>query len=122
LVERGEGWTRLASLRENPLPAIAALYAATLLWLALAAWNPVLPAANQAIDLMLLLDESASIERAQNDELWASFLRQAQSLPAGSRIGLMRFADRAVVEVPWTAIADYGPASASPSLPGSRGQ
>ena len=97
----------MASLNENPAPVIAALYAATLLWLALAAWNPVLPGAKQAIDLMLVMDESASIEQAHNDDLWTSFLRQAQSLPTGSRIGLIRFADRAVVEIPWTAVDDF---------------
>ena len=55
---------------------------------------------------MLLMDESASIERDHNDEIWTAFLRRSQALPAGSRVGLIRFADRAVVEIPWTAIED----------------
>ena len=80
-----------------------------LLLLALAAWNPTLPGASGAIDLMLVLDESASIDRNHNDGVWRSFLRHGKSLPAGSRVSLIRFADRVGLEIPWVAIehADF---------------
>jgi len=80
-----------------------------LLLLALAAWNPTLPGASSPVDLMLVMDESASIDRNHNDRLWTSFLRHGKSLPAGSRVSLIRFADRAGLEIPWTAIehADF---------------
>lgn len=83
---------------------IPALYAAILLMVALAAWNPILPGGAGAIDMMLVMDESESINRDHNNSVWASFLRHSKSLPAGSRVGLIRFADRANVEIPWTAI------------------
>ena len=83
---------------------ILILYAAILLMVALAAWNPILPGGAGAIDMMLVMDESESINRDHNNKLWTSFLGHSQSLPAGSRVGLIRFADRASVEIPWTSI------------------
>jgi len=97
----------LASLKQKRrLVLIAFLYAAILSLVALATWNPRLPVADSAIDLMLLMDESASVSRDHNDQLWASFLQRARTLPPGSRVSLLRFADRASVEIPWTAIED----------------
>jgi Mg-chelatase subunit ChlD len=83
-------------------------YAATLLLLLLALWNPSLPLGPSPVDLLLLLDESNSIDPSHNDAVWQSFLQQGGSLPAGSRISLMRFSDRASVEVPWTSVRDAG--------------
>ena len=100
----------MAGLKQEPRSTlIPVLYAVILLLLALAAWNPTLPDARSPVDLMLVMDESASIDRNHNDRLWTSFLRHGKSLPAGSRVSLIRFADRAGLEVPWTAIehADF---------------
>lgn len=83
-------------------------YTAILLMLLLAGWNPSLTLGPGPVDLLLLLDESDSIEPARNDAVWHSFLKQAGSLPAGSRISLMRFSDRAVIEVPWLSTRDAG--------------
>ena len=66
-------------------------------------WNPSIPLGPGSIDLLLLLDESDSITPAGNDTVWQSFLQQSRRLPAGSRISLMRFADRASLEIPWSS-------------------
>ncbi len=84
--------------------AIPALYAAIFLLLGLAIWNPTISRDEAAIDLMLLLDESQSIDPRQNNIVWQSFMQHASLLPAGSRISLIRFADSAKVEIPWTDI------------------
>ena len=100
----------MAGLKQKPrLTLIPVLYAVILLLLTLAAWNPTLPGASGAIDLILVMDESASIARDHNDRLWTSFLRHGKSLPASSRVSLIRFADRTGLEIPWTAIehADF---------------
>lgn len=78
-------------------------YAIVLLMLSLAIWNPSIPLGPGAIDLLLLLDESDSITPAGNDTVWQLFLQQSRELPAGSRISLMRFADRASLEIPWSS-------------------
>ncbi len=53
---------------------------------------------------MLILDESESITTDQNDRTWRSFIQLTDSLPAQSRFSLIRFADRAKIEIPWTTI------------------
>lgn len=98
----------MAILNRTRLPLIPVLYAAILSMLALAAWNPALPGAAAAIDLMLVMDESDSIGREHNQELWTSLLRQVESLPPGSRFSLLRFADRPGLEIPWTPVEQAG--------------
>jgi len=96
------------SLRQKwRLSIFPAGYALVLLMLSLAIWNPSIPLGPGPVDLMLLLDESDSITPARNDTVWQSFLQQSRRLPAGSRISLMRFADRASLEIPWISI--HGP-------------
>jgi uncharacterized protein YegL len=87
-------------------PIIPAGYAAIVLMLLLAIWNPPVPLGSEPVDLLLLLDESNSTDPLENDAIWRSILRQADQLPPDSRLSLIRFADRARVEVPWTAIRD----------------
>lgn len=83
---------------------IPTLYGLVLLVLLLAAWNPPLPGGKAAIDLMLVVDESESMGRQSGEKPWQEFLARAKKLPAGSRVSLLRFADRAGVEIPWTTI------------------
>lgn len=72
--------------------------------LLLALWNPSIPSGSGPVDLLLLLDESDSIDPAHNNRVWQSFVQQSESLPPGSQISLIRFADRAKVEIPWRSM------------------
>ena len=90
----------------QPRSIMPAAYAAIALMLLLAGWNPSVPLGKAPVDLLLLLDESNSTNPQQNDAVWRSVLTQADKLPPESRLSLMRFADRARVEIPWTAIRD----------------
>jgi len=83
-------------------------YIAILLMILLAIWNPLIPTGSGPVDLLLLLDESDSIKTQHNNTVWHSFLQQSESLPAGSRISLMRFADRSAIEIPWTKVNEAG--------------
>jgi uncharacterized protein YegL len=85
-------------------PIIPASYTAVFLLVLLAALNLTLPLGPGVVDLMLLLDESGSIKAGWNDATWQSFIRQSRSLPAGSRVSLIRFADRPRLELPWVSI------------------
>ena len=82
----------------------SSLYALVFALLLLAAFNPRFALAPQAVDLMLLLDESASIDADYNQQLWKRFTDLGRSLPAGSRVSLLRFADQPVLEIPWMDI------------------
>ena len=69
----------------------------------LAIWNPSLSPGKGPVDLMLVLDESNSISIEHNNSVWKSFIKTSQSLPEKSRVSLLRFADRARIELPWTS-------------------
>jgi hypothetical protein len=90
------------------LSIMPAGYAAIFLMLMLAVWNPSLPLGPAPVDLLLLLDDSESIDSKHNDAVWQTFLQYSSALPSGSRMSLIRFADRARVEVPWIASGDAG--------------
>ena len=86
------------------------IYVVIAVLLMLAIRNPLLPpgalsrlwpGTSAPVDLLLLLDESDSIDPADNTQRWRTFLQQARSLPAGSRISLVRFAGEARLEIPW---------------------
>jgi len=90
------------------LSIMPAGYTAVFLMLMLAGWNPSVPLGLAPVDLLLLLDDSKSIDSIHNDTVWQSFLQTGSKLPSGSRLSLIRFADRASVEVPWIASGDSG--------------
>lgn len=96
-------------------PIVPSFYAGVLLLVLLAASDLTLPLGKGAVDLMLLLDESSSIEPGRNNATWQSFIRQSRSLPTGSRVSLIRFADRPRLELPWISVeeADFATLSAS---------
>ena len=92
---------------ERHRPSIIAIgYTVVALLILLAAWNPSIGSRPGPVDLLLLLDESNSIEPEHNEQLWQAFVQQARTLPSGSRISLIRFADRAALEVPWLSTQD----------------
>jgi hypothetical protein len=51
-------------------------------------------------DLIVLWDDSASMQTADLASVWDALARVAGSLPAGSRLGLIRFGANTVVEAP----------------------
>ena len=67
--------------------------------LLLALWNPSLPLGTPPLDLILLLDESASMQRSFIDRSWRETLRLAAGLPPGSRFSLIRFGGRSETEI-----------------------
>ena len=99
----------------NPARVVASLYLLLLLLLALAIWDPKWSRASDAVDLLLVADESASVPAQYNDRLWASLL--SLPLPAQSRIALLRFADRSAIEIPWTQRDDPRFANPLQALP-----
>ena len=63
-----------------------------LVLLTLALLNPGLPWGQAAVDLVLLLDDSASMPRSDSNQAWREVLTRARDLPPGSRFSLLRFA------------------------------
>ncbi len=86
------------------IPALLTVYLLLLLILILAWLNPDLKVRSQEIDVMLLLDDSTSISEPYKQQQWKKFLTLAESLIEGSRVSLIRFADHAELEIPWTEI------------------
>jgi hypothetical protein len=84
--------------------AYTPLYAAIFALLLLSWFNPKLPLSPRSLDLMLLLDESSSINRNYNQQVWKNFITLSRTLPAGSRISLLRFADKPTLELPWAEV------------------
>ena len=94
-------WLSFRLAKQQPYTILPA-YALVLIMLLLALWNIKTPLDTGTLDLLLLLDESNSIPEQHNDKIWQNFLKQSHSLPGNSRISLIRFADRAATEIPWT--------------------
>lgn len=69
-----------------------------LVLLTLALLNPGLPWGQAAVDLVLLLDDSASMPRSDSNRAWREVLTRARDLPPGSRFSLLRFAADDVME------------------------
>ncbi len=67
--------------------------------LLLALWNPSLPLGTPPLDLILLLDESSSMERVFTDRSWQETVRLATHLPEGSRFSLIRFGGTTATEI-----------------------
>ncbi|MCG6965460.1 MAG: VWA domain-containing protein [Chromatiaceae bacterium] len=64
----------------------------TLALLLLAAWNPSLPAGRAAQHLVVLIDQSASMQRDWLDSAWRPLRDALADLPDDSRVSLVRFA------------------------------
>lgn len=70
------------------------------LLLLLGAWvNPSLPTGDSPVDIVLLLDESASFRRQDSHAAWREITGLCSGLPAGSRFSLIRFGGRSQIEV-----------------------
>jgi hypothetical protein len=76
-----------------------------LLLLLIALWNPSLPWREDASDLILLLDESDSMDPTYLDQAWKQAVEVAATLPAGSRFSLVRFAADSVTEVEFSDVS-----------------
>jgi len=76
---------------------IGRLLALTLLLATL--WNPAAHWGQAAINLVLLLDDSSSMERNFTHQIWQQVTTQAEQLPEGSYFSLIRFADRTAKEI-----------------------
>lgn len=90
-------WEILAAARNRSARRAPTRLRSTGHWLALgailgAAWNPSLPLGRGPVDLTLLIDESASMDREWLADAWAGVGAALDELPAGSRIDLVRFA------------------------------
>lgn len=71
---------------------------ALMLLLAAALLDPPLPWRAAPVDVIVVLDDSASVRDGAADQAWQSVMREARRLPAGSRLALVRFGTRPVVE------------------------
>ena len=70
-----------------------------LLLLLAALWNPRLPLGRATMDLILVLDESSSMDPAFIDHHWRNLLEFASALPPGSRFSFIRFGGRSATEI-----------------------
>ena len=68
--------------------------------IAIAFWNPSLPFGGRLLDLIVVLDDS----RSMDGRGWAEVSAAAQSLPGNARIGLVRYGAEPVVELRPTPI------------------
>lgn len=76
------------------------------LWLLGLAWlDPPLVRQPAPLDLIVLLDDSASMDRDFGLSAWTRLRDDWAVLPAGSRVGLLRFAADSVLELPLTLLA-----------------
>lgn len=83
--------------------------------LVLAWWNPVLPWGQAPRDIIVLWDDSLSMERTSVASAWSRLVEGMPASPAGSRFALLRFATAPVLEVPLTDIKAF-PAALPPRL------
>ena len=74
--------------------------------LLLALWNPRLPWQTAPVDLVVLLDASASVDAEARDRAWRQLAASLRTEPAGSRLALLRFGTRPVAELPWRTWED----------------
>lgn len=77
----------------------------TLALLLLALWGPSLPGPDAPLDLVVLWDDSASMDQAWLKQSWSQLKRLVGALPPGSRFSLVRFAAEARLELPWQPAA-----------------
>jgi uncharacterized membrane protein len=82
-----------------------AIRAVLLGMLLLALWNPSVPWLRGALDLVLVLDDSSSMRSAEHSGDWPALVRAVEKLPAGSRLGLVRFGADAAVEMPLSPLS-----------------
>lgn len=75
-----------------------------LVLLALALWNPRLPWQAAPIDLVVLVDASASVDAEARDRAWRQLAASLRALPADSRMTLLRFGAAPVEELPWQSL------------------
>ncbi len=75
--------------------------------LLLAGWNPPLPWGATPGDVIVLLDDSRSMERTAAAETWSRLAGDLARLPAGSRFALVRFAATPVLAIPLTGTAHF---------------
>lgn len=73
---------------------------ALILLLVAAVLDPPLPWRGRPMDVIVALDDSASMQHSSAGEAWRSVLHEARRLPAGSRLALVRFGSRPVTEQP----------------------
>ena len=66
--------------------------------------NPTLNMGEGPVDFILLIDDSASMENKITDKIWSEIGRSISTLPADSRLAIVRFAKEPVLELPLTAI------------------
>jgi len=78
----------------------------TLALLVAALWNPVIHWGQPAINLILLLDDSTSMERSFSNQIWRQITTQAAQLPQGSRFTLVRFGGNAAQEIKPVEVGD----------------
>lgn len=71
-----------------------------LVLLALALWNPRLPWQAAPIDLVVLVDASASVDAEARDRAWRRLATGLRALPSDSRMTLLRFGAAPVEELP----------------------
>lgn len=64
-----------------------------------AIWGPSLTLGHGPVMLAVLIDDSASLTRAQIDRAWRTLTPHLRSLPTGSRVGLIRFAQEPIAEL-----------------------
>jgi Mg-chelatase subunit ChlD len=93
---------RLPALRRGGMLAVALL-------LVLAILDPPMPWSESGADLMLVLDDSASLGPAAADHAWQSLLPQLHRLPAGSTLTLIRFGAEPAIELYREPIGDLLP-------------
>ena len=81
-------------------------YPMVMLLLGLAWWNPLLWSEQTPIDLLVLMDESNSVDPVFSNQQWRQLHRLVPLLPPASEFALIRFADRAREEISKSAWTD----------------
>jgi hypothetical protein len=82
--------------------------------LVLALVHPTLPGRGRTTDLIVVLDDSASVGEPAASRAWEEALGAARTLPDGSRLALLRFAGEAAIEQRLAPVAEV---TASGSVP-----
>ncbi|GMQ87094.1 MAG: VWA domain-containing protein [Gammaproteobacteria bacterium] len=72
--------------------------------LVLALWNPDIPWRTPPQDVILLLDESLSMDKSSSDRAWTRVSRTLRTLPADSRLAMLRFGTAPVLEFPLASV------------------
>lgn len=67
--------------------------------LAVAMWNPTVPIGRDPLAVVVLVDDSISVDAASQRRAWRAFTEDAQRLPRGTTVTVIRFAADAVVEL-----------------------